>query len=324
MICLGIESTAHTFGAAVVSAKGEIFSDVRDMYSTEAGGIVPAEAAKHHEAVYLDVIKEAIRQSKQRKIDLVAYSRGPGLPPCLRVGLKAAKEIASELGTEILGVNHCVAHLSSGLLFTKARDPVYLFCSGANTQVIALEGKRFRIFGETLDIGIGNALDKFGRAIGLGFPSGPVIEELAKNGKYVEFPYTVKGMDLAFSGIVTYAINKFKQGVSKEDLCYSIQETFFSMLAEVAERAMAHLNKKELVLIGGVAANKRLCEMLDIMCKQRNAKFYAVPLKYAGDNAVMIAWQGLLEYQAGARETIEKADIRPYERTDSVEVNWIS
>lgn len=316
MICLGIESTAHTFAAAVISAKGEVFSDVREMYKREDGGMIPNEAARHHENIKEKVIRDAIEKSKQNKIDFIAYSRGPGFGPCLHIGLNAAKE----LKLPILGVNHCLGHLASASLFTKAKDPIYVYVSGANTQIISLEGERYRIFGEALDVALGNALDKFGREIGLGFPAGPKIEELAKKGKYVELPYIVKGMDLSFSGIVTKVENLFKKGVSKEDLCYSMQETCFAMLTEVTERAMAHCNKNEAVLIGGVAANKRLMEMMTKMCEDRNAKFYSVPIEYAGDNAVFIAWEGIKEYQAGIRE--EKSEVRPYERTDQVDIKW--
>ena len=322
IVCFGVESTAHTFGAGIVSDKGTILSDIRVPYTTTKGGIIPAEAAKHHDSIYKEAIQKAISESKEKNIDVVAYSASPGLAPCLRVGLKAAKELAQDLKVPLVDVNHVIAHLNSGSLFTETKNPVYVFTSGANTQIISLEGKRYRIFGETMDIGIGNALDKFGREIGIGFPSGPRIEELAKTGKYTELPYTVKGMDLSFSGILTAAINKFRKGTSKEDLCYSMQETCFSMLTEVSERALAHLNKNEILLIGGVAANKRLCEMLEKMCKARNARFKAVPLKYAGDNSVNIAWQGIIEYKNGRSIDIKKADIRPYERIDEIEVFW--
>jgi glycoprotease/Kae1 family metallohydrolase len=321
MICLGIEATAHTFAAAVVTGKKEILSDVRDVYTTKTGGMIPKEVAKHHELVKDRVIRESIENSKVKKIDLVAYSRGPGLGRgVLHIGLEKAKEIAKDLNAPLIGVNHCISHLTSGSLFTDCNDPVYVYVSGANTQIIALEGGKYRIFGETLDVGMGNALDKFGRDIGLGFPAGPIIEELAKQGEYIDLPYSVKGMDLSFSGIVTKAVNLFKKGSSKEDLCFSLQENIFAMLCEVTERAMAHCNKKEALLIGGVAANKRLVEMLGIMCKERNAEFYAVPLKYSGDNAAMIAWQGILEYQAGRRK--DNLEVKPYERTDEVDVFW--
>jgi len=148
-----------------------------------------------------------------------------------------------------------------------------------------------------------------------------LIEELAKKGsKLIDLPYVVKGMDVSFAGIITKAAQLFKDKAKEEDLCYSLQEVCFAMLAEVAERAMAHTGKSELILIGGVAANKRLCEMLSIMCKERNASFFPVPLEYCGDQGVMIAWQGILEYKAGKR--ISEIEIYPYERVDEVEVMW--
>jgi len=290
------------------------------MYRSETHGIIPNEAANHHKSLYHSIIKQALEKANVKKIDLIAFSRGPGLGPCLHIGLQAAKEYSKELNTDIIGVNHAAGHLNLGQWLTKTKDPVYLYLSGANTQIIAVENKRFRIFGEALDIAIGNALDKFAREIGLGFPGGPEIEELAKKGKYIELPYTVKGMDVSFSGLVTKCSELFKKGIPKEDLCFSLQETAFAMLTEVTERALAHTRKDEVLIIGGVAANQRLCNMLNIMCKERNAKFFAVPLKMAGDNGVQIAVQGLKEYQAGRRD--KSLEIKPYERVDEVEVIW--
>lgn len=318
MICLGVESTAHTFSAGIISSKGKVFADIRDMYKS-ATGIIPAAAAQHHKQLYHKIIKQALEEAGQ-KIDLLAYSHGPGLSPCLHVGVQAAREYAKDLIVPVIGVNHPAAHLTSGQLFTKAKNPVFLYISGANTQVISIEGGAFRIMGETLDIGLGNALDKFGRSINLGFPAGPQIEEAAKTGAYIKLPYTVKGMDTAFSGLITKCGHLAQKGVAKEDLCFSLQETAFAMVTEIAERAMAFTQKDELLLIGGVAANKRLCEMLAIMCRERDAAFFAAPLQYAGDNGVMIAWQGLLEYQAGRRDST--VDIYPYERIEEVKVIW--
>jgi len=324
-LCLGIESTAHTFGIGIVSFEGKIIANEKDTFTTTEGGLIPNEVAKHHEQIKEDILQRAFKAAniEMKDISLISYSAAPGLPPCLHVGLRFAKELAKRHNIPLVGVNHSICHLTIGDLICNARDPVYLYVSGPNTQVIALAGKRYRIFGETLDIGLGNMLDKFAREIGLGFPGGPKIEQLAKLGKnYIELPYGVKGMDVSFAGMLTKALRLFKQNTSKEDLCFSLQETAFAMLAEVAERAMAHTDKNELLLIGGVAANKRLGEMLDIMCKERGAKFYAVPLQYSGDQGVMIAWQGVLQFKAGEKLDPDKAEIRPYERTDEVEVLW--
>ncbi len=316
--CLGLESTAHTFAASVVDSKKMIYTDVRDMYTTEKGGMIPTEVAKHHLKVKDIIIEKAL---DNHKIDLVAYSRGPGLAPSLKIGRDKAVEVAKELNIPIVGVNHPVGHLSSGLFWSQAKNPVFVFVSGANTQIISKEGNRFRIFGETLDIGIGNALDKFGRLTSIGFPAGPKMEQLAKEGSYIELPYSVKGMDLSFSGIVTAAFNYHKKGESIKDLCFSLQETMFAMLTEVTERALAYTNKKEVVIIGGVAANKRLSNMLDSMCKDRSTKFYSVPINYAGDNATFIAWQGILE-RKNSNKNYGKTEIYPYERIDEIEINW--
>jgi len=176
------------------------------------------------------------------------------------------------------------------------------------------------VFGETLDIGLGNALDKFGRSAKLGFPAGPKIESLAKTGKYLEFPYSVKGMDVSFTGMVSKA-QQLLQKEKVEDVCYSFQETSFAMLCEISERALAYTEKKELLLIGGVAANKRLNEMLGIMCTARGVKYKPVPMQYTGDQGAMIAWQGILEFKAGRKDNLN-VDIRPHERTDDVKVVW--
>lgn len=328
MLCLGLESTAHTFSCAVVNDQGKILSNIKDMYQTEKGGIIPVEAAQHHLALGEKIIQQAIKEAniKESQIDVIAFSQGPGLAPCLLAGKKFAHELALKLKKPLIPVNHLIAHLEIGILTSKMKNPVFILATGANTQIIAYEGKKYLIFGECLSIGIGNALDKFGRAIDLGFPAGPKIEQLAKQGSYIELPYVVKGMDVEFSGIVTQAINLYKKGAKKEDLCFSLQETCFSMLTEVAERALAHTDKKSLLLIGGVAANKRLIEMLSIMCKERNCKFAVVPLEFCGDNGAMIGWSGILQYQARpikfSENRIKSLDINPNYRTDEVEVYW--
>jgi N6-L-threonylcarbamoyladenine synthase len=236
----------------------------------------------------------------------------------------AARSLASIHKKDLIGVNHCIAHLEIGRLVTTAKDPVLLYVSGANTQVIAYEGGKYRIFGETLDMGAGNFIDTFARNLGLGFPGGPKIYELSlKAKKLVPLPYTVKGMDVSFSGILTNLEQKYKSGqFSKEDLAHSMQETIFAMLIEVAERAMAHTGKQELLLGGGVACNKRLQEMARIMCNERGAKCFIPPNELLVDNAAMIAWQGILQYNAGERLKIKDAKVNPYLRTDDIKVNW--
>jgi len=325
MICLGIESTAHTFGVGIITDKGKILANVKASYTTDKGGIHPTLAKEHHIKASDNVIKEALEQAKLKEsdIDLISFSQAPGLPPCLIVGMEKAKELSKRLGKPLVGVNHCVCHLEIGKLMTKAKDPVLLYVSGANTQVIAYDGGKYRIFGETLDNGVGNFLDGFARHLGLGFPGGPKISLLAEKGKnFIEIPYVVKGMDISVGGIQTNLKQKYDSGkYSKEDLAYSCQETVFAMLVEVAERAMAHCEKKELLLGGGVGCNKRLQEMCEIMCKERNAKCFVPPNQVMVDNGLMIAWQGILQKQK-ATKNLKPIDIKPHERTDDVEVFW--
>lgn len=323
-ICLGIESTAHTFGVGIVTFDGKILANAKKQFTTKKGGMIPMEVAKHHEEVKEQVLEEALRTAgiKIDDVSIFAAALSPGMAPCLLVGLRFGKHLAKRHKKPLVPINHAVAHLTIGDLVTGAKDPMYLYVSGPNTQVIGLAGGRYRVFGETVDIGLGNMLDKFAREVGLGFPGGPKVEKIAKAGKFVELPYSVKGMDVSFAGMLTKALRLHEQGVSTEDLCFSLQETAFAMLGEVAERAMAHAGKKELLLIGGVAANKRLCKMLDVMCKERDAKFFAVPLEYSGDQGVMAAWQGILQHKTNQTYELEKIDISPYERVDDVEVVW--
>ena len=325
MICLGIESTAHTFGCGIVDDKGKIYANVTDAYKTDKGGIHPSEAKLHHENAKDKVVEGALKVAnlKPNDVDLISFSQGPGLSPCLLVGMKKAKELAQKLNVPLVGVNHCIAHLEIGKLLTKAEDPVLLYPSGANTQIIAYDGGKYRVFGETLDQGVGNFIDSFARHIGLGFPGGPKIEKLALNGKnYIELPYVVKGMDVSFSGILTNLKQKYESKKYKvEDLAYSLQETVFAMLVEVSERAMAHTGKNELVIGGGVGCNKRLREMCSIMCSERNAKFYAPPNEVLVDNGVQIAWLGMLQRKQATKK-YDKIDIHPYERTDDVAAAW--
>lgn len=344
LFILGVEFTAHTFGIGIIDHTGKILANSKDSYSTQQEGLIPNQVAAHHEQVAENVLAQAFQEATSAAkangqrfdgwpdIDFIAYSAGPGLDPCLLTGYKIVKNWSQQFHKKLIGVNHCAAHLSIGKLWNKLIDPCYLYVSGVNTQIIIEEGVgggdkdgdrgsedsggsdragvgrvgKYRVLGETLDIGLGNLLDKFARNLGLGFPGGPKIEELAKKGKYVELPYVVKGMDVSFSGILTKVQQLLKKGMAKEDLCFSLQETCFAMCTEVAERAMAHTGKNQLLLVGGVGANKRFCQMLEIMCKERGAKFYNVPLALATDNGAMIAWEGFLRRQSGERKGEER------------------
>ncbi|MAG38118.1 UGMP family protein [Candidatus Pacearchaeota archaeon] len=329
MVIVGIECTAHTFGVGVVD-KGKILSNVRDMYTTEEGGIIPMESAKHHDSVAEEIWKSALKEAdvKESEITAIALSNAPGLAPCLLSGMKFAKSKAKELGVPIVGVNHCIAHLEIGRS-VGATDPVLLYASGANTQIIAYAAGKYRVFGETLDTGIGNFIDKVGRTFGMGFPGGPKIEKEALKASeedYIELSYSIKGMDVSFSGMQTKIQQLYNSAKDKEfeipKLCFSLQETAFAMLVEAAERALAHTGKTELVLGGGVACNARLQEMCKLMCQERGAKFFCPERPLLVDNAAMIAYTGEIMLNSGIKEDVDKIDIKPRERTDDIAVTW--
>jgi N6-L-threonylcarbamoyladenine synthase/protein kinase Bud32 len=329
--CLGIESTADDFGAAVLTFEGNVLSNANDAYMPEKGGIHPREAARHHAEVAEKVLTEAIEKAKikPRDVDIVAFSQGPGLGPCLRTGATAARALASYLGVPLVGVNHCVAHIEIGKLATGADDPVTLYVSGGNTIVSAFEAGKYRVFGETLDIAIGNCLDVFAREVGLkqrrGAPFGAIVEELTGKGKnYISLPYTVKGMDLSFSGLLTAAVQTFHENkFALEDICFSLQEVAFSMLTEVTERALAHTEKPEVLLTGGVAANKKLQSMLRVIAEEHDARFCVVPRGLAADNGAMIAWTGILAYKSGLVTPIEKSYVNVKWRLEDVYAPWV-
>ena len=325
MLTLGIEGTAHTLGVGIVDTDRKVIANVLDMYRPAEGGLHPREAANHHGDVVASLIVKATEEAgvSLSEIELISFSKGPGLGPCLRSAATAARSLSSILNTPIIGVNHCVAHVEIGIATTGCTDPALLYASGGNTQIIAFSNGKYRIFGETIDVGIGNMLDKLGRELGLGFYAGPTIEKLAKEGdRLLELPYSVKGMDVSFSGIMTAALALKKKGHRLEDIAYSVQETCYAMLAEVTERAMAHVGKDEVLLGGGVAQNMRLREMIDDMAKERGAKMFVPDKKFCMDNGAMIAWLGNIMYESGARMDIADTAVEQRFRTDEVEVTW--
>lgn len=324
MFCLGIESTAHTFSCSVVNEKG-ILSDVRSVYKAEEGkGIHPREAAKHHADNSKDALVKALMEAKVsiKDINVIAYSKGPGLGPCLRVGAVVARALSAYYNKPLVPVNHAIGHIELGMMLTDAEDPLVLLISGGHCMILALNNNRWRVFGETLDITLGQLLDQFGRAAGFSSPCGAVIERLAEqSNNYLRLPYTIKGNDVSYSGLLTAAKRLLKNN-RLEDICYSLQETAFAILVEAVERALAFSEKRELLVVGGVAANQRLAEMLGQACKLHNAKLFIVEPRFAGDCGAQIAWTGLLEYYAGISVKPEEATIRQSWRLDSVDITW--
>lgn len=330
---MGFEGSANKLGIGIVKDDGTILANIRHTYITPPGtGFMPKETALHHQHHILPLVHQALEIAKMTpdQLDCLAYTKGPGMGGPLRSVACVVRTLALLWKKPIVGVNHCVAHIEMGRLVTGAKDPVVLYVSGGNTQVIAYSMQRYRIFGETIDIAVGNCLDRFARVINLSNDPSPGynIEQMAKKGtKYVELPYTVKGMDVSFSGLLTQveetAIEKIKSGeATPEDMCYSLQETIFSMLVEITERAMAHCGQQEVLVVGGVGCNERLQQMIADMSKQRGGTVFAMDDRYCIDNGAMIAWTGLLMFQHGHITPLEDTFCTQRFRTDEVLINW--
>mmetsp|Transcript_13907 Transcript_13907/g.13885 ORF Transcript_13907/g.13885 Transcript_13907/m.13885 type:complete len:303 (+) Transcript_13907:19-927(+) len=302
MIALGIEGSANKIGVGIVKDDGTILANPRETYITPPGtGFMPKETAEHHRSQVFMLIRKALKEAsiKLEDIDVFCYTKGPGMAQPLSVGAIVTRTLAQLYDKPIVGVNHCIGHIEMGRVVTDAMNPTILYVSGGNTQVIAYTQQKYQIFGETLDIAVGNCLDRFARVINLSNDPSPGanIEKMARAGKnYIELPYIVKGMDVSFSGILSniqeMVLGKKpgKKGkkskpeehkeYSKEDLCYSLQETIFAMLVEITERAMAHCNSDSVLLVGGVGCNVRLQQMMEVMAQERGASVCAMDDRY--------------------------------------------
>lgn len=356
-IALGLEGLANKLGVGVIrhgigqlstSNPALVLSNVRDTYITPPGeGFLPRDTARHHRNWVVRIIKQALidAQITGSQIDCICFTQGPGMGAPLQSVVIAARTLAQLWGIPLIGVNHCVGHIEMGREITGADNPVVLYVSGGNTQVIAYSRQCYRIFGETLDIAIGNCLDRFARTLRI--PNEPApgynIEQMAKRGKHlVSLPYTVKGMDMSMLGILAHidSLAKDMFGTSKqkgkplidkdsgevitpEDLCFSLQEVLFAMLVEITERALAHVNSSQVLIVGGVGSNERLQEMMRLMIEDRkNGKIYATDERFCIDNGIMIAHAGLLSYRTGQWNDIKDTVCTQRFRTDEVHVKW--
>ncbi|KAN0035011.1 hypothetical protein ACTFIV_001551 [Dictyostelium citrinum] len=332
---MGFEGSANKLGIGIVKDDGTILSNIRHTFITPPGeGFLPKDTAKHHRSFILSLVEKSLEESKLKPsdIDCLAYTKGPGMGPPLRSVAVTVRMLSQLWDKPIIAVNHCIAHIEMGRLITGAVDPTILYVSGGNTQVISYSLKKYRIFGETIDIAVGNCLDRFARVIQI--PNDPSpgynIEQLAKKGKnLIELPYITKGMDVSFSGILSSIEGMVKNKQqnkttqhSVEDLCYSLQEHLFSMLVETAERALAHCGQNEVLAVGGVGCNQRLQEMIQQMISQRNGKSFAIDERYCIDNGAMIAWAGYLIFKNGTTTPLSQSTTTQRFRTDQVDVTW--
>ncbi|RAH70917.1 O-sialoglycoprotein endopeptidase [Aspergillus aculeatinus CBS 121060] len=357
MIAVGIEGSANKVGVGIIfhpedGSTPQVLANVRHTYVTPPGeGFLPKDTARHHRAWVVKLVTQALQDARVsvKDVDCICYTKGPGMGAPLQSCAIAARMLSLLWGKELVGVNHCVGHIEMGRAITGATNPVVLYVSGGNTQVIAYSSQRYRIFGETLDIAVGNCLDRFARTLHISNDPAPGynIEQLAKKGKrLVDLPYTVKGMDISMSGVlaaidalaVQYGLNgewdekdesaDSAQGEADDgkptraDLCFSLQETVYSMLVEITERAMAHVGSKEVLIVGGVGCNERLQEMMGIMARDRGGTVHATDERYCIDNGIMIAQAGLMAYKTGFRTSLKDATCTQRFRTDEVLVKW--
>ena len=330
VVVMGIESTAHTLGVGIVSSEPPyVLADVRKKYEPREGGILQREAAAFFSRHAGEAVGEALSEAglSMRDIDAIAVALGPGMGPSLRVGATIARALASHYSKPLVPVNHAVAHVEVARMFTGLKDPEALYVAGGNTTVVSYSEGRYRVFGETLDIALGNLLDTFAREAGIAPPyvvgGMHAVDRCAEGGEFIEgIPYVVKGQDVSFSGILTASMRLLKRGARLRDVCYTLREVAFSSVVEVTERCLAHTGKREVVLTGGVAANRLLNEKMESMARIHGATYRPVPVKYSGDNGVMIAVTGLMAFSSGVTVKPLDAVVRQRWRIDEVDIPW--
>ena len=347
MISIGLEGSANKLGVGIIShphpnKPAQILSNIRHTFVPPPGeGFLPKDTAMHHRSWVVRLVKQAMAESgvSIADIDCICYTKGPGMGAPLQSVAITARMLSVLWQKELVGVNHCVGHIEMGREITGAQNPVVLYVSGGNTQVIAYAEHRYRIFGEALDIAVGNCLDRFARTLEISNDPAPGynIEQLAKKGTILlDLPYAVKGMDCSFSGIlasIDILAGELKANPDKRDpitgklittadLCFSLQETIYAMLVEITERAMAHVGSSQVLIVGGVGCNERLQEMMGLMARDRGGSVYATDERFCIDNGIMIAQAGLLAYETGFTTPLEESTCTQRFRTDEVFVKW--
>ncbi len=328
---LAIESSAHTYGMSVATrnaGKVEILSNCTAKYPSLKEGYVPRKLAESHARNTRPLLEETVSKAGigYSDLDFVAFTHGPGMGHCLSVGADAAKALGAALSVPVIGVNHALAHAEVVRYISGAKDPLTVYVSGGNTQILCIEDGRYHVLGETQDMGIGNFLDMLGRSLNLTPPDAVGVLKLAAQPdcNYFKMPYVVKGMSVSYSGMLTFA-QKLAQSknASAKDICYSGQETAFAALCEATERALLLKRKKEIVLCGGNARNRRLSQMLGFVASENGARLCIAADEYLGDNAAMIALTALLMAGPSAPKKDANLGVVQDLRMDSEPVYWI-
>lgn len=316
ILILGIESSCDETAASVVKNGREVLSNIINSQikiHEEYGGVVPEIASRCHTEVINQVVKEALKEAnvKLEDIDCICATYGPGLVGALLVGVSYAKGLSYATNIPLLGVNHIEGHIAANYINHKDLKPPFIcmLMSGGNTQLVYVKDyTEFEVLGKTRDDAIGEAFDKIARVIGLGYPGGPKVDNLAKEGNAnIELPVTkMDNMDFSFSGIKTAVINLNHKDpfINQADLALSFEKAATDMLENNILKAIEYTGIKKIVLAGGVSANSYIRSRLDKLAQKEKLEMYYPELKLCTDNAAMIAASGYYHFIKG-----EKSDL---------------
>lgn len=317
-ITMGIESSCDETSIAILQEDRTVLSNVissQIKVHQVFGGVVPEIASRHHLDNINGVLQQALEEAnvELNEVDVIGVTYGPGLVGALLIGLATAKAIAFAIKKPLVGVNHIQGHISANYIEHSELEPPFLalVVSGGHTHIVDVKGyNEYEVLGRTRDDAAGEAFDKVARVLGLGYPGGPKIDKLAREGNpnAVEFKrvYLEKGsLDFSFSGIKTGVLNylnteKLRGGqVNPADVAASFQQAVMDVIVNKAILAAKRYEKQKIVLAGGVAANSKLREMLSLACGKEEIQLYAPSPILCTDNAAMIACAAYYKYQAG-------------------------
>ena len=317
LVILGIESSCDDTSAAILRGSKVLSNVIANQSIHEKyGGVVPELASRAHQQNIIPVIDTAIKQAKIKKseIDLIAYTKGPGLLGSLLVGSSFAKSLSLGLNKPLVAVNHMKAHILAHFIDQENHTiPTFPFLcltvSGGHTQIVIVKDHiDMKVIGTTIDDAAGEAFDKSAKVLGLKYPGGPMIDKYAKNGNINAFTFgkpKIKDLNFSFSGLKTSILNQVNSSVMKNpnfindnlnDLCASIQHSIITILLEKVTKAISQTNIKNIAIAGGVSANSYLRNELIKLSKKDNLNIYIPKFEYCTDNAAMIAIAGKFKY----------------------------
>ena len=317
IITMGIESSCDETSVAIVKNGREVLSNIINSQISiheRYGGVVPEIASRSHVEVISNVMKKALEEAnmKLEDMDAICATYGPGLVGALLVGVSYAKALSYSINKPLVGVNHLAGHVCANYISHPDLEPPFLcvMMSGGNTQIVLVKDyTSFEVLGRTVDDAVGEAFDKVARVIGLGYPGGPKIDKLGKEGMpNIKLPVThFDNLNFSFSGIKTAVINlnHNKQDINKADLAASFEEAVSEALVNNTKKAVEQTGIKKVVLAGGVSANSYIRGKYDKMAQENDIKIYYPELKLCTDNAAMIASAGYYEFMKGTRSSLD-------------------